>query len=75
MKIMSITNVSLYKWCKKWDMVTISFRYPTDRDNQPCIDPFEAISLVKVEELFNKSMILLEYTPSVLGEYIAAVMD
>lgn len=57
------------------DNKSISFRYPTDRDNQPCIDPFEVISLVKVEELFDQSMILLEYTPSVLGEYITAVMD
>ncbi len=55
------------------DNKSISFRYPTDRDNQPSIDPFEVISLVKVEELFDQAIVLLEYTPSVLGEYITSV--
>lgn len=57
------------------DNKSISFRYPTDRDNQPSIDPFEVISLVKVEELFDQAIVLLEYTPSVLGEYITLVKD
>jgi len=57
------------------DKKSISFRYPTDRENQPCINPFEVISLVKVDELFDQAIELLEYTPSVIGEFITAVKD
>lgn len=57
------------------DNKSISFRYPTDRDNQPCIAPCEVISLVKVEELFDQAIVMLEYTPSVIGEYITSVKD
>ncbi len=51
------------------DQTSQSFRYPVDNNNQSVFKNTTKINLLAVEDLFNKSLILLNFTSSVFGQY------
>jgi hypothetical protein len=51
------------------DQTSESFRYPVTRKNKPVFNNIKKINLLDIEDLFDKSMILLRFTSSVIGQY------
>ena len=51
------------------DKGSFSFRYPIDTKKQKVFDENEKINVFDVVNLFEKSMILIEYTADLLGKY------
>lgn len=51
------------------DKTSESFRYPFNKKKRPVFNSNTKVNLIEVEELFNKSMVLLRFTSSVIGQY------
>lgn len=51
------------------DRSSESFRYPITNDNKAVFKEVMKLNLLKIEELFDKSMVLLRFTSSVIGQY------
>lgn len=59
----------LVKIFEQLDHTSQSFRYPVDQNNNAVFKGITKLNLLAVEDLFNKSMILLKFTSSVFGQY------